>query len=144
MHDDIKKATLKSKTGDIIPDNERLLNRWVKHYLELYAIQNVVTCAATNTVPDLSIKDDLSWRKKAGTRGWTTYGGWIMVESQRTRCAMNSLNEWHQLGAFVSAFTDICKRDMKLANVDINIWEQIANDRKTIARGGVRKANETR
>ena len=40
-------------------------------------------------------------------------------------------------------FKDICNRDMKLADVDINTWECIADDR-IIVRGGIQNADDTK
>ena len=41
-----KTAPLKSKTGEVITDQSKQLERWVEHYLELYATRNVVTASA--------------------------------------------------------------------------------------------------
>ena len=44
-------------------------------------------------------------------------------------------------------FKDICKIDMKLADVDINSWERISDGRRTwsiVVWGGVRRADEPR
>ena len=35
------------------------MERWVEHYLELYATQNVVSDTALNTIPDLPVLDAL-------------------------------------------------------------------------------------
>ncbi|GAA6072584.1 RNA-directed DNA polymerase from mobile element jockey-like [Tachysurus ichikawai] len=68
MYEGIKKATvpltskivpLKSKTGEVIKDQEKQLQRWVEHYLELYATQNVVTDTALDTIPDLPVMEEL-------------------------------------------------------------------------------------
>nr|KAG5691627.1 hypothetical protein BaRGS_023798 [Batillaria attramentaria] len=68
MYDGIKTATgptatktapLKSKTGEIITDQCKQLERWVEHYLELYATCNVVTDAALDTLPSLSVMEEL-------------------------------------------------------------------------------------
>ena len=68
MYDGIKTATgptatktapLKSKTGEIITDQGKQLERWVEHYLELYATQNVVTDAALDTLPSLTVMKEL-------------------------------------------------------------------------------------
>lgn len=59
MYDGIKTATgptatktapLKSKTGEIITDQCKQLDRWVEHYLELNATQNVVMDAALDAL----------------------------------------------------------------------------------------------
>ncbi|XP_047490913.1 uncharacterized protein LOC125040403 [Penaeus chinensis] len=68
MYEGIKKATgpapsksapLKTKTGDVITDQGKQLERWVEHYLELYATQNVVTDAALADTPDLPVTEEL-------------------------------------------------------------------------------------
>ena len=68
MYEGIKKATgpapsksapLKSKSGDMITDQGKQLERWVEHYLELYATQNVVTDDALAAIPDLPVMDEL-------------------------------------------------------------------------------------
>jgi len=46
-------ATLKTKTGEIITDPSKQMNRWMEHYLELYATENTVTDAALLSIPDL-------------------------------------------------------------------------------------------
>ena len=57
MHDGIKQALgpmlkktvpLKSATGEVIQDREQQMERWVEHYTELYARENVVTEDALN------------------------------------------------------------------------------------------------
>ena len=37
-----KIAPLKSKTGEIITDGRKQMERWVEHYLELYSTENSV------------------------------------------------------------------------------------------------------
>lgn len=37
-----KTAPLKSKTGEIITDQEKQMQRWTEHYLELYSTLNTV------------------------------------------------------------------------------------------------------
>ena len=54
-----KSAPLKTKAGEPIDDQRQQMERWVEHYLELYATQNVVTDAALNAIPDLSVLDEL-------------------------------------------------------------------------------------
>ena len=67
-YEDIKKATgpapsksapLKSKTGEVITDQAKQLERRVEHYLELYATQNVITDAALTAIPDLPVIEEL-------------------------------------------------------------------------------------
>ena len=55
-----KTAPLKSKTGEVITDQCKQLERWVEHYLELYATQNVVTDAALDTLHDLEVMEELN------------------------------------------------------------------------------------
>ena len=68
MYEGIKKATgpapsksapLKSKTGEVITDQAKQFERWVEHYLELYATQNVITDAALAAIPDLPVMEKL-------------------------------------------------------------------------------------
>ena len=68
MYDGIKTAThptatktapLKSKTGEVIMDKGKQLDRWVEHYLELYTTQNVVTDAALDALPSLPVMEEL-------------------------------------------------------------------------------------
>ena len=69
MYEGIKKATgpapsksapLKSKTGEMITGQAKQLERWVEHYLEVYATQNVITDAALAAIPDLPVMEDLT------------------------------------------------------------------------------------
>ncbi|GAA6075935.1 RNA-directed DNA polymerase from mobile element jockey-like [Tachysurus ichikawai] len=68
MYEGIKKATgpptskivpLKSKTGEVIKGQGKQLQRWVEHYLELYATQNIVTDTAIDAIPDLPVMEEL-------------------------------------------------------------------------------------
>lgn len=68
MYEGIKKATgpapsksapLKAKSGEVITDHAKQLDRWVEHYLELYATQNVVSDAALAAIPDLPVMKEL-------------------------------------------------------------------------------------
>ena len=54
-----KTAPLKSKTGEVITDPERQMQRWVEHYLELYATQNTVTDSALRAISDLPVMEEL-------------------------------------------------------------------------------------
>ena len=54
-----KTAPLKSKTGEDITDQSKQLQRWVEHYLELYATQNNVTDTALDAIPDLPVMEEL-------------------------------------------------------------------------------------
>ena len=59
MYEDIKQATgpnvkkiapLKSKTGKIITDGRKQMERWVEHYLELYSTENTVSEEVLNSI----------------------------------------------------------------------------------------------
>ena len=54
-----KTAPLKSKSGETITDQSQQLQRWVEHYLELYARQNIVTDTALNALPSLPVVEEL-------------------------------------------------------------------------------------
>ena len=56
---DTKSVPLKTKTGESITDQRQQMARWVEHYLELYATQNVVTEAALNAIEELPVLDEL-------------------------------------------------------------------------------------
>ena len=45
-----KTAPLKSATGEVIQDREQQMERWVEHYTELYASENVATEDALNAI----------------------------------------------------------------------------------------------
>ena len=55
----VKTAPLKSKSGETITDQSQQLQRWVKHYLKLYATQNIVTDTALNALPSLPVMEEL-------------------------------------------------------------------------------------
>ena len=54
-----KTAPLKSATGEVIQDREQQKERWVEHYTELYARENVVTEDALNAIECLPELEDL-------------------------------------------------------------------------------------
>lgn len=54
-----KIAPLKTKTGEVITDQGKQLERWVEYYLELYTTQNMVTDATLDTLPDLPVMEEL-------------------------------------------------------------------------------------
>jgi Reverse transcriptase (RNA-dependent DNA polymerase) len=54
-----KPAPILSKSGEKITDQTKQLERWVDHYLEIYATQNLVADDALSSLPDLSILDSL-------------------------------------------------------------------------------------
>ena len=68
MYEDIKQATgpnvkkiapLKSKTGEIITDRKKQMERWVEHYLELYSTENTVSEEALNSIQLMPIMVEL-------------------------------------------------------------------------------------
>lgn len=54
-----KTAPLKSKTGEVITDQGKVMERWVEHYLELYATQTIVTTTALDAIEDMPILEEL-------------------------------------------------------------------------------------
>ena len=68
MYDGIKKATgpgipktapLKSKSGEVITDKTKQLDRWVEHYSELYSRENVVHQSALDAIDHLPLMPEL-------------------------------------------------------------------------------------
>ena len=55
----VKTAPLRGKDGQVITDQGKVMDRWVEHYLELYATCNTVTEGALNNCPHLPILIDL-------------------------------------------------------------------------------------
>ena len=59
-----KIAPLKSKTGKIITDGRKQMERWVEHYLELYSTENTVSEKALNSrlhIPLANIFEMKEW-----------------------------------------------------------------------------------
>ena len=54
-----KTAPLKSKTGELITDRTKQMDRWAEHYRELYSTENKVTEAALNAIQDLPVMEVL-------------------------------------------------------------------------------------
>ena len=54
-----KTALLKAKTGEVIMEQRRQLEHWVEQYLEPYATQNMVSDAALDALPHLSVMQEL-------------------------------------------------------------------------------------
>ena len=54
-----KTAPLKTNSGEVITGQSKQLQRWVEHYLELNAIQNVVTNADLNALPSRPVMEEL-------------------------------------------------------------------------------------
>ena len=54
-----KIAPLKSKTGEIITDGKKQMERWVEHYLELYSTKNIVSEEALNSIQLMPIMVEL-------------------------------------------------------------------------------------
>ncbi|WP_353817098.1 hypothetical protein, partial [Acinetobacter baumannii] len=44
---------------EIITDRSQQLDRWVEHYLDLYATENVVTDKALNAIPQMPVMEEL-------------------------------------------------------------------------------------
>ncbi|CAE1313794.1 unnamed protein product [Acanthosepion pharaonis] len=65
----ITTAPLKSKTGEVITDRGKQLERWVEHYLELYETQNMVTDAALDALPSLPVMEELDAPSSAEEHG---------------------------------------------------------------------------
>ncbi|XP_046998223.1 uncharacterized protein LOC124613553 [Schistocerca americana] len=68
MYDGIKKAIgptvrktapLKSKTGEVITDEGKQMERWVEHYLELYAVENEVSKDACDAIKQMPVMEEL-------------------------------------------------------------------------------------
>ncbi|XP_047111645.1 uncharacterized protein LOC124788422 [Schistocerca piceifrons] len=68
MYDGIKKAIgptvrktapLKSKTGEVITDEGKQMDRWVEHYLELYAAENEVSKDACDAIKQMPVMEEL-------------------------------------------------------------------------------------
>ena len=68
MYDGIKQALgptqkkivpLKSATGEVIQDRAQQMERWVEHYSELYARENIVTEDALNAIDCLPVLEEL-------------------------------------------------------------------------------------
>ena len=68
MYEGIKQATgpnvkkiapLKSKTGEIITDGRKQMERGVEHYLELYSTENTVSEESLNTIQLMPIMVEL-------------------------------------------------------------------------------------
>ena len=55
----VKTVPLRAKTGEVITDQSKQLQRWVVHYLELYSTQNIVTDAALGALHDLPVMEKL-------------------------------------------------------------------------------------
>ncbi|CAH1247554.1 SSTR2 [Branchiostoma lanceolatum] len=54
-----KTAPLKTKCGTTISDPQKQMERWVEHYLELYSTENTVSEEAINSIPALSVLEEL-------------------------------------------------------------------------------------
>ena len=68
MYDGIKKATgptikktapLKTKSGEVITDSNKQMERWVEHYLELYSTENTITDQALDIIKTLPVMTEL-------------------------------------------------------------------------------------
>ncbi|XP_071810760.1 uncharacterized protein [Apostichopus japonicus] len=54
-----KTAPLKAKSGQVITDRRKQLERWVEHYYELYSTENTVSEEVINNIPALPTLDEL-------------------------------------------------------------------------------------
>ena len=54
-----KTAPLKTKSGEIIINKDKQMERWVEHYLELYSKENIVTQSALDSLDSLPTLDIL-------------------------------------------------------------------------------------
>ena len=62
-----KTAPLKSKTGEVITERAKQLDRWAEHYTELYSTINSVTDTALDSIRNLDVMDvldDIPTRKE--------------------------------------------------------------------------------
>ncbi|XP_047100946.1 uncharacterized protein LOC124719794 [Schistocerca piceifrons] len=68
MYDGIKKAIgptvrktapLKSKMGEVITDEGKQMERWVEHYLKLYAVENEVSKDACDAIRQMPVIEEL-------------------------------------------------------------------------------------
>lgn len=55
----VKIAPLWGKSGEVITNQRKQLQRWVEHYLELYSIQNNVRDVALDALPGLLVMEEL-------------------------------------------------------------------------------------
>ena len=54
-----KTAPLKSKSGEVLNDRDKQMERWAEHYMELYATENSVSEEALNGVANLPVMEEL-------------------------------------------------------------------------------------
>ena len=54
-----KSAPIKSKSGEPITDRTKQLNRWVEHYSELYATENIVHQSVLDDIEQLPMVPEL-------------------------------------------------------------------------------------
>ena len=68
MYNGIKKATgptikqtalVKTKSGEVITDSNKQMERWVEHYVELYSTENTITNEALDTIESLPVLTEL-------------------------------------------------------------------------------------
>lgn len=68
MYEGIRQATgpsvkktvpLKTKSGEVITDKSKQMERWVEHYLELYSTENTVSEEAINSIQTLPVMEEL-------------------------------------------------------------------------------------
>ncbi|MCG8431359.1 MAG: reverse transcriptase family protein, partial [Candidatus Omnitrophica bacterium] len=54
-----RSAPLKTKTGEDITDKTKQMERWVEHYTDVYATENIVTDTVLDSMEDLPIMEEL-------------------------------------------------------------------------------------
>ncbi|XP_038062349.1 uncharacterized protein LOC119732818 [Patiria miniata] len=54
-----KTAPLKSKSGEVITDSSKQMERWAEHYMELYATENTVSEEALNGIANMPVMEEL-------------------------------------------------------------------------------------
>ena len=55
-----KTAPLKSKTGEVITAQDKQVERWAEHYLDLYSRINTVSQEALDAIEDLPVLSAMS------------------------------------------------------------------------------------
>ncbi len=79
--------------------------------------------------------------------GSATSGEWALAVFPGTYCMANWQRAHKLIGRPRLRYKDICKKDMKLSDINIDTWESRAEDRSAwhfVVRQGVQKAEETR
>ena len=119
-----KTAPLKSATGEVIQDREQQMERWVEHYTELYARENVVkegTLNAIECLPELEELDrDPTIDEVIEARGSLAFGkapGQDGIPAGVLKCCKETLiTELHEIICLCWSEGEV-SQDMKDANV---------------------------